>query len=112
MGSIRFSFKTGGGAQKYSVILLLLTKGVLHDLICLADELHITVFDSVVDHFDVVARSTVTNPVAAWLIRLFAFSVAHLEVHEWEESIHSTSQTECEMHNNRDGINMKSADPK
>ena len=43
------------------------SKGVLQDLVGLADHLHITILDSVVDHLDVVTSSSLTDPVAARL---------------------------------------------
>ena len=43
----------GGHAQHFA-----------HHVIGFADQLHVTVFNAVVDHFDKVARAAVTNPVA------------------------------------------------
>jgi hypothetical protein len=38
---------------------------VPHNLIALADDLHVSVLDPVVDHLDVVARTRVSDPLAA-----------------------------------------------
>ena len=38
---------------------------VAHELISLADELHIAVFDAVVNHFDKVTRAVLADPIAA-----------------------------------------------
>ena len=37
----------------------------LHQVIGFADELHVAVFDAVVDHLDVVARAVFAHPIAA-----------------------------------------------
>ncbi|KAH3667268.1 hypothetical protein OGAPHI_002917 [Ogataea philodendri] len=39
----------------------------LHEVVGLANQLHVTVLDTVVDHLDVVAGSGISNPVTAWL---------------------------------------------
>ena len=43
------------------------TETSLEDVVCLSNELHVSVFDTVVDHLDVVAGTGLTDPVAAWL---------------------------------------------
>ena len=48
-------------------LLLVETETSLKDVVGLGDELHISVLDTVVDHLDVVAGTSLTNPVAAWL---------------------------------------------
>src|SRR5256885_16650094 len=40
-------------------------EAVLHDVVRLADELHVAVLDSVVDHLHVMARAAFADPVAA-----------------------------------------------
>ena len=42
-------------------------EAVLHDLVDFADELHVAVFDAVVDHLDEVARAAFADPLAAGL---------------------------------------------
>jgi hypothetical protein len=42
-------------------------KGILQDLVGLADHLHITILDSVVDHLNVVTSASLTDPVTAGL---------------------------------------------
>lgn len=44
---------------------LLHPEALLHDLVRLADQLHVAVLDTVVDHLDVVSGSGLTDPVAA-----------------------------------------------
>ncbi|KAH3659573.1 hypothetical protein OGATHE_005618 [Ogataea polymorpha] len=39
----------------------------LHQVVSFANQLHVSIFDTVVDHLDIVAGSGVSNPVAAWL---------------------------------------------
>ena len=39
----------------------------LHEVVCLADELHVSVLDPVVDHLDEVAAAVLPHPVAAGL---------------------------------------------
>ena len=39
-------------------------QAVFHQLIGLADQLHVAVFDAVVDHFDVMARAVFAHPIA------------------------------------------------
>lgn len=41
------------------------SQGLLHDMVGLANHLHVTVFNSVVDHLDIVSRTSSTDPVAA-----------------------------------------------
>lgn len=43
------------------------TKTALHDIVGLANQLHVTVLNTVVDHLDVVASTLVTDPLAAGL---------------------------------------------
>src|SRR5208337_4439656 len=40
-------------------------QAVLHQLIGFADQLHVAVFDAVVDHFDVMAGAVFAHPIAA-----------------------------------------------
>ena len=40
-------------------------EAVAHELIRFADDLHVAVFDAVVDHFDVMARAIFAHPIAA-----------------------------------------------
>ena len=37
----------------------------LHEVVGFADELHVAVFDAVVDHFDVMAGAVLAHPIAA-----------------------------------------------
>lgn len=48
-------------------LLLIETETSLEDVVSLGDELHVSVLDTVVDHLDVVTRSSLTNPVTTWL---------------------------------------------
>lgn len=48
-------------------LLLVETETSLEDVVSLSDELHVSVLDTVVDHLDVVTRSSLTNPVTTWL---------------------------------------------
>ena len=48
-------------------LLLVKTKSSLEDVVGLSDELHVSVLDTVVDHLDVVTRSSLTNPITTWL---------------------------------------------
>ena len=48
-------------------LLLVKTKTSLEDVVGLGDELHVSVLDTVVDHLDVVTRSSLTNPITTWL---------------------------------------------
>lgn len=48
-------------------LLLVKTETSLEDVVGLGDELHVSVLDTVVDHLDVVTRSSLTNPVTTWL---------------------------------------------
>lgn len=43
------------------------TETTLEDVVGLSDELHVSVLDTVVDHLDVVAGTSLTDPVTAWL---------------------------------------------
>src|SRR5439155_3268649 len=40
-------------------------QAVLQDVVSLADDLHVAVFDAVVDHLDVMAGAVFANPIAA-----------------------------------------------
>ena len=48
-------------------LLVVEAETTLHDIVGLADQLHVTVLDTVVDHLDVVASTLVTDPLAAGL---------------------------------------------
>lgn len=48
-------------------LLLVKTETSLEDVVGLGDELHVSVLDTVVDHLDVVTRSSLTNPITTWL---------------------------------------------
>jgi len=43
------------------------TETTVHDIVRLANQLHVTIFDTVVNHLDIVASTVTTNPVAARL---------------------------------------------
>lgn len=43
------------------------SEGLLEDVVGLADHLHVTVLDSVVDHLDVVTSASLADPVTAGL---------------------------------------------
>lgn len=43
------------------------SEGLLEDVVGLADHLHVAVFDSVVDHLDVVTSASLADPVATGL---------------------------------------------
>lgn len=43
------------------------SESLLEDMVGLADHLHVTVLDSVVDHLDVVTSASLADPVAAGL---------------------------------------------
>ena len=48
-------------------LLVAETETALHDVVGFADQLHVTVLDTVVDHLDVVTSALVTDPLAAGL---------------------------------------------
>jgi hypothetical protein len=48
-------------------LLVAESETALHDVVGLADQLHVTVLDTVVDHLDVVTSTLVTDPLAAGL---------------------------------------------
>lgn len=48
-------------------LLVAETETALHDVVGLADQLHVTVLDTVVDHLNVVTSTFVTDPLAAGL---------------------------------------------
>ena len=48
-------------------LLLVKTETSLEDVVGLGDELHVSVLDTVVDHLDVVTRSSLTNPITTRL---------------------------------------------
>lgn len=54
------------------------TESAFHDLVGFANELHVTILDSVVNHLHVVARSSVANPIAARLDSFLGFPIVHL----------------------------------
>jgi len=46
-------------------LILMEAKATLEDIICLGNQLHIAIFDTVVDHLDVVTGTSLSDPVTA-----------------------------------------------
>ena len=64
--------------------LLVEAQTIFQDVVGLADKLHVTVFDAVVHHFDIVAGTFFSHPIAAWRT-VFDFCGNGLEniLHMW-----------------------------
>jgi len=43
-------------------------QGILHQVVGLANELHVAVLNAVVHHLDKMAGAVLAHPVAAWLV--------------------------------------------
>jgi hypothetical protein len=49
----------------------------------LADQLHVTVLNTVVHHLDIVTSTLITNPFAAWLIVTLSSNALHDVLDIW-----------------------------
>ena len=68
-------------------------KNGLEEVVCLADELDVSVLDSVVNHLNVMTSSSLTNPVTAWSA---IFNLSSNCLQDWFDSVPSLHHGEKE----------------